>query len=265
MPTPQHDPDPHRFADLFTTTIDAAPVHFVRPSDTNRPSWVAYEDAHYLGTLHARVDTDGTWCIQATQEQHERLDDAVRALRRPPTWSDDREQVRQWARSALGDPQLLILDLQTSGLADPWAVQIGLTDRHGTALIDETINPLAEIDPTASVLHGMTADTLATAPPFSALLPDLGRVLHGRRCLMYNAAFDQGVLRRELQRHYRDPEKATAWLDRATWEDAMRPYATWIGLWAAHRHGYRYQPLGSTYNAIANCRRLLATLARMSR
>jgi hypothetical protein len=54
MQPPQHDPDPRRLDDLFSRTIDASPVRFVRPCDTDRPAWAAYENARYLGTLHAQ-------------------------------------------------------------------------------------------------------------------------------------------------------------------------------------------------------------------
>ncbi len=47
------------------------------------------------------------------------------------------------------------------------------------------------------------------------------------------------------------------------WVDAMRPYATWKGLWSACRHSYRYQPLGSSYEAVTNCRLLLTTLEQV--
>ncbi|MEV0529944.1 hypothetical protein AB0I66_41710 [Streptomyces sp. NPDC050439] len=45
----------------------------------------------------------------------------------------------------------------------------------------------------------------------------------------------------------------------------MAPYAAWRGLWSAHRRSYRYQPLGSTYNAVANCHLLLDAMQQMTR
>lgn len=251
--------------DLFTHTVDERPVRLVRPIDTDRPSWAAYENDRYLGTLHAQADLDTTWHVQSTRERHHCLDDAVRALRRPQTWLEERERVRRWARTCLNDPQLLVLDVQTTGLGDAWAVQIGLTDRGGTTLVDEVINPLNDIDPAASELHGITGDRIFSAPRFSALVPDLTCLMAGRRCLTYNAAFDRGVLERELCRHFHSTAQAQTWLARCIWTDALQPYATWKGLWAAHRHSYRYQPLGSTFEAIANCHLLLNTLEQIGR
>lgn len=245
---------------LFTRTVDATPVHFVRPLDTDRPTWAAYENSRYLGTVHAQPEAGQLWHVQSTRERHLRLDDAVRALRRPPSWPSQRDTARQWASRLLRDPQLLVLNLQTTGLNRSWAVQIGLTDRYGTPLLNQLINPRAAITPCASALHGITAVQTALSPAFSELVPELAHLLHGRRCVTYNAVFDREVMERELYRHFADGRRTRDWLANCVWEDTMRPYATWKGLWAAHRRAYRYQPLGGQYDAITNCQLLLAIL-----
>ncbi|MEU1408763.1 exonuclease domain-containing protein [Streptomyces sp. NPDC005728] len=153
--------------------------------------------------------------------------------------------------------------MQTTTLTDAWAVQIGLTDRHGNVLFNEHLNPLADIAPAATALHGITPQQAATAPPFAAFVPHLAQLLYRRRCLTYNAAFDRTVLERELYRYFRSTTQAQAWLGQCTWVDAMRPYAAWKGLWSAHHHSYRYQPLGSSYEAVTNCRLLLTTLEQV--
>ncbi|MFC8350796.1 hypothetical protein [Streptomyces sp. NPDC057280] len=58
----------------------------------------------------------------------------------------------------------------------------------------------------------MTSDRISSDPTFSALVPDLSRLMTGRRCLMYNAAFDRGVLERELCRHFHSTARAQTWL-----------------------------------------------------
>ncbi|MFJ6898192.1 3'-5' exonuclease [Streptomyces hokutonensis] len=257
-------PDPSlRLEHLFTRTVDARAVNFVRPGDTDRPTWAAYDETHYLGTVHAQFDDGRHWHVQSLREQHRHLDDAIRALRRPASWQAEHERVRRWASSILTDPRLIVLDVQTTNLTDPWAVQIGLTDRHGNALFNERLNPLADIAPTATSLHGITQQQAATAPPFGAFVPLLAQLLWSRRCLTYNAGFDRRVLERELRRYFHSATRSRAWLGQCTWAEAMRPYAAWKGLWSACRNAYRYQPLGSTYEAVTNCQRLLTTLEQI--
>ncbi|MFG2794020.1 exonuclease domain-containing protein [Streptomyces sp. NPDC048419] len=260
MPSPDLPLHPSH---LFTRTVDARAAHFVRPGDTDRPTWAVYEDTCYLGTVHAQFDSGRHWHVQSLKEQHLRLDDAVRALRRPATWPADHERVGRWARNVLADPRLVVLDVQTTTLTEPWAVQIGLTDRHGNVLFNEHLNPLADVAPAATALHGITQQRAAAAPPFAAFVPHLAQLMHGRRCLTYNAAFDRRVLERELHRYFRCTTRARAWLGKSTWADAMGPYATWKGLWSARHRSYRCQPLGSSYEAVTNCRLLLTTLEQV--
>ncbi|MGA4953724.1 exonuclease domain-containing protein [Streptomyces lydicamycinicus] len=247
---------------LFHRTIDATSVLFVRPSDTERPTWVAYQQHEYLGTLHAQPDVDEKWHLQGTRERHQRLDDAIRALRRPPSWARDCELARRWARTLLDDPQLLILDIQTTDLHDARAVQIGVIDRAERIIVNELINPQAPIAPAATALHGITQSKVASAPTFAELQPRLKQALQGRRCLAYNLDFDKDVIERELRRVGAPPTHQ--WLARTRWEDAMHPYATWKGLWATHRRGYRFQRLNGSYDAVKNCQAALQTVRRVA-
>lgn len=88
------------WGDAFSRRVDGLPVRFVRPDDTERSTWAIYENERYLGTLHARPDGDGLWHVQSAAEQCLCLDDAVRVLRRPSSWSHQREQAARWARGA---------------------------------------------------------------------------------------------------------------------------------------------------------------------
>jgi hypothetical protein len=79
--------------------------------------------------------------VQTAQERHTRFSDAVRSLRRPDDWQRHRDRVITWARAALADPHLLVIDVQTTGLHAPYALQIAATDRHGRQVLDHTLNP----------------------------------------------------------------------------------------------------------------------------
>ncbi|MFD7163703.1 3'-5' exonuclease [Streptomyces violascens] len=263
------DPDPRNWADIFTVTVDTVPVNCIRPIDTDRPTWGIYKDGHhtytdYLGTLHARTDSDGLWHVQKTQERHTTLADAIRTLRRPQSWQAERERVVDWARAILNDTELLLVDVQTTGLSQPWAVQIGALDHQGRILLDETINPDSSIDPRASALHGITTHRVVSAPTFADLLPQLTNLVTGKRCLAYNVAFDKEVFRRELLRHHRREGPVRRWLAASRWEDAMRPCAVAAGLWSAKYGTYQRQRMGGCYDAVRNCRILLDHVRRLA-
>ncbi|MFD5065645.1 exonuclease domain-containing protein, partial [Streptomyces sp. NPDC058394] len=256
--------DPAGWGDLFTRDVDGQSVRFVKPADTDRPTWVVYEGERYLGTVSAQRDNSRPlWRVQSTRESHYGLDDAVRALRRPASWPREREQAAGWARRLLADDSLLAVDVETTGL-DGFAVQIAAVDRHGTVVLDEYVRPDAVMEPAAFAVHGITPERVAQAPAFGALLPRLTEIFTGRTVLAYNMDFDRGVLERELVRHHGDTTVVQEWFARCRWEDAMIPYAVWRGLWSVKRGAYRNQRLGGPHNAAADCRMLLATLKRMA-
>ncbi|MBK3640116.1 3'-5' exonuclease [Streptomyces sp. MBT33] len=257
--------DPARLEDLFTRTVDEHPVQFVRPADTDRPTWAAYEGGTYLGTVNAEPDgSRPRWRVQTTHEAHDDLDDAVRALRRPASWPREREQAAHWARRLLADDSLLAVDVETTGLNNAYAVQIAAVDRSGIVVFNEHVRPNAVLEPAAVAVHGITPERVASAATFTELLPRLTDVLHGRTLVSYKADFDRGVFERELARHHGDPAAAGQWLGRVRWEDAMVPEAVWRGLWSVKRGAYRNQPLGGPHDAVADCKLLLAKLEQMA-
>lgn len=76
--------DPTGWDDLFVQDVDDHPVRFVKPADTDGPTWTLYQDEVYLGTVSAHPDGHRPrWRIHATGRIHHDLADAVRALRGP--------------------------------------------------------------------------------------------------------------------------------------------------------------------------------------
>ncbi|MFI9824571.1 3'-5' exonuclease [Streptomyces sp. NPDC052013] len=251
---------------LFVREVDELPVQFVKPADTDGPTWAVYQDGAYLGTVSGEHDRGrATWWVQATREAHRCVDDAVRALRRPATWPQEREQAARWAAALLANDSLLAVDVETTGLENPYAVQIAVVDSAGDVLFNEYLRPEAVIEPAAIAVHGITPQRVATAATFGQLLPRLATTLHGHAVVAYNAAFDRTVFERELRRHLGDACTARDWLARIRWHDAMTPYAVWHGLWSAKHGTYRHQPLGGPHDAVADCRLLFDKLHTMAR
>jgi DNA polymerase-3 subunit epsilon len=182
--TAEQTQDPARWEDLFVRDVDERSVQFVRPADTDRPTWSLYEATVYRGTVTAESDGGRPlWRVQGTREAHRDLDDAIRVLRRPPSWTREREQVAAWARRLLADDSLLAVDVETTGLENAYAVQIAAVDRRGTVVFNEYVQPNAVLEPAAVAVHGITPDRLAQAPVvFGELLPRLRALVRGFGC-----------------------------------------------------------------------------------
>jgi DNA polymerase-3 subunit epsilon len=192
--------------------------------------------------------------VQATHEAHRALDDAIRAMRRPPGWAREREQISRWALRLLSDHSLLVVDVESTGLDPAYAVQTSAVDRAGTVVFNEYVQPNAVIEPAAIAVHGITPERVAQAATFGELLPRLTEVLDGRTVTAYKAGFDRGVFERELVRLHGDAAMAEQWLGRMRWKDVMLPYAVWCGLWSVKRGAYRSQPLGGPHDAVGTVR-----------
>lgn len=257
--------DPATWDDLFVRDIDERLVEFVRPADTERPTWAAYEAGAYLGTVSAEAD-DGrpVWRVQTTREAHRGLEDVVRALRRPSSWPREREQAVRWARRLLADETLTAVGVESTGPDNAFVVRIVAVTPDGGVVLDEYVRPEAVIEPAAVAVHRIPPERVAQAPTFGELLPRLGDLLHGRTLVSHDAGFDIGVFERELARHHGDLTAAGQWLAQVRRQDATVPYAVWQGLWSADRGTYRDQPLGGHHDTVADAHLLLRRLEEMA-
>ncbi|MFD8384329.1 exonuclease domain-containing protein [Streptomyces sp. NPDC059679] len=179
--------------------------------------------------------------------------------------------LEAWAAAALDDPRVVILDTETTGLDDDARiVDIAVTTVDGRPLVNTLINPGVPIPYEATSVHGITNQLAARAPAFGDVLPALAAALEGKRCLIYNKAYDVARLRYELTLHYAAvghdyPAQAVAdWLDRVEFEDVMVPYSTWVGEWSGYWGGYAWQPLGGSHRALGDCRAVADCLRAMA-
>ncbi|MBB4920961.1 3'-5' exonuclease [Streptosporangium saharense] len=184
--------------------------------------------------------------------------------------ADDRDTAAAWARAALADPTAVILDTETTGLDGAYAVSLAVLSVTGETLLDTLLDPQVSIPADATSIHGITDADVSGAPTFGEILEQLTRAVHGRRVIIYNKAFDVGVLRRELRRHhggrYPDAERETVtWLHGAQqWECAMEAYARWCGTWSDYWRDYTWQPLNGGHTALGDCRAVLRRLQQMA-
>ena len=172
-------------------------------------------------------------------------------------------EIVQRARNLLSkDP--LILDTETTGL-DGFIVQIAVINSTGGVLLDTMVNPQCAISEEAQAIHGITAEMVADAPTFADLEPKLIELLSGRRVAVYNAAFDRGVICREIRRAHDLPWQADTWADKLQWRCLMQRYAAFVGEWSNYYESYKWQPLpGGDHDALGDCRAALSVLQEMA-
>lgn len=206
-----------------------------------------------------------------TQEEAKELEGMIAA---------DRASASAWAAEVLADPNVVVLDTETTGLLDgpdpAYMVEITVLGGDETVLLDTLVHPQMPIPSSAIAIHGITNAMVASAPTFPEILPELTRVLAGRRTIIYNQGFDRGILRRELDRHYRanaptvEPNTywhpvAERWMSALRTECAKEWYAQWFGDWNDHYGSYTWQRLEGGHRARDDCAATVAALRRMTR
>lgn len=92
---------------------------------------------------------------------------------------------QRWA----ADPRTVYLDTETTGLVGV-VIDVAVVDGEGSVLFDSRLRPLLPIEESARQIHGLTDEELAGAPEAREVLPELLKVLHGRKVVAFNAEFD---------------------------------------------------------------------------
>ncbi|MEU9271500.1 3'-5' exonuclease [Streptomyces sp. NPDC048251] len=251
--------------DVFVRDVDGRRAEFVMPVGTERPTWVVYDGAAYIGIVHIwRGDGQPVWRVQSTGESFRILDDAVRALRRPASWSEDRAQSVRWAANMLADNSLVVISMKTTDFKAALKMQIAAATASGTILLDEDIRFESVDDPASTSRNGTGSVRAATESTLAQILPRLSKVLQGHTLVSYDSESDRRDLERELTRHFGSSDAAAGWLGQAWWEDAIQQYAIWRGLWSHKDQTYLNMPSHDCETAVAGCQSLLAKLKEMT-
>lgn len=169
-----------------------------------------------------------------------------------------------WARALLNtdDGHVLILDTETTGLDETAeVVQIALIDLKGNEVFNRLVKPVNPIPAEATAIHGITNEMVANAQTFAELYEDFCQAIYGKTIVIYNAAYDQRVLRQTINWHATIP----ASLPWQKVECAMLRYAEFVGEWDNRRGSFRWQRLpAGDHSAVGDCQATLSLIRRMA-
>jgi DNA polymerase-3 subunit epsilon len=178
--------------------------------------------------------------------------------------SRDHANARKWARDILSRNDWVILDTETTGLANTSEViQIGVLAPDGSTLMDQLCRPIGRIGAKATEIHGITSQDVRSAPRYVEVHSTLKELVRGKTVIAYNAVFDSRLLRQTAEKHGTDQLGAI-------WDCCMVQYNQFVGEQRS-TGGYRYQKLprgdqhAELHGAIGDCRLTLEVIRLMAR
>lgn len=156
----------------------------------------------------------------------------------------ERQRVIEWARGLLADPATIFLDTETTGLGrEAEIVDIAVVDVHGNVLLDTLVRPSGPIPAESTRIHGIGNDDVRDAPAWPAIYPVFESIVDQRTVVVYNAAFDRGMVAQCCQRH------GLIFAGRS-WHCAMKQYAQFAARPDSFGTGrYRYHKLSEATRA----------------
>ncbi|AFZ67105.1 3'-5' exonuclease [Deinococcus peraridilitoris] len=147
---------------------------------------------------------------------------------------------RKWA----ADPDLVVLDTETTGLdSHSEVIEIAVVSASGEVLLNERVKPINGGPWAASAIHGITDADLVTCPEWPLVWPRLACLLEGKTVVVYNASFDQRMLRQSLSWAGVPREECESPV-LSHWQCAMGAYAPIHGDWSDYHGNYRWARLG---------------------
>lgn len=169
----------------------------------------------------------------------------------------------------------VILDTETTGLdSDAEICEIALLSSDGTVLLDSRVRPGIPISRSASDVHGITDEDIASEPAFAEAVASAESVLEDPSVTIatYNAAFDLRLIDQSFGPRRDKPTYAK----RPNTECVMEMYSLFHGSYNGQYNSFTWQSLGQaasqcnleftgrTHSALADARMTLALLRYMA-
>lgn len=161
--------------------------------------------------------------------------------------ANDRNQAIDWAKAILGNDDVVILDVESTGLTIyDEVVQIGIIDLSGNVLFESLIKPkLVQLTEEATAVHGITRDMLKDAPTFDDIMDEVLGVLNGKTAVAYNAPFDRRIMYQSFSPHVITDSRHPIANMTLYWECLMEKYAQFFGDWVSDERRYKWVSLAS--------------------
>ena len=155
----------------------------------------------------------------------------------------------------------VILDTETTGLDDKAEiVEIAIIDNNGNVLLNSYIKPSKPIDENSKAveIHGITNETVANAPTWPEIYPQILPILLDKSVVIFNANFDTRLINQTNAKYGLGKLKLKA-------HCAMLKYAAFYGEENYSTGEYRWQSLakamqqtgnqfkGKSHSALADC------------
>lgn len=247
--------------------------------------WYVRKDPYWVKTWASRFSMDGqagnqikAWQVDRELEQH-------KPKRHPKLTSWQKELINMFTdkvRSAakahrlIMSEDLVILDTETTGLSNAWIVSLAVIDKTGRVLIDTLLDPQCPSSEGAVNVHGIEDWQVVGAPFFSDVYPALCELTKGKHLVIYNSAFDLGVLQDEVDHWKLETHDDYVVLPVIDSSCAMLLYSQFYGEWHERKGDYRWQSLATAtdefkirvqapaHSALGDCLRTLEVLRSMS-
>jgi DNA polymerase III epsilon subunit-like protein len=111
---------------------------------------------------------------------------------------ESKQHVQAWLESFDRQEALrpIFLDTETTGTRSfSEIIEICLVNEHGKTLFRSLVYPTTEIEPMATMVHGLTRDDVIGAPRFPQIYETVMNHLRDHVIIAYNAAFDMRLLK----------------------------------------------------------------------
>lgn len=173
----------------------------------------------------------------------------------------DRIGAISWAKQMLSNPNVVILDTETTGLMEgPLAnknaevIELAITTIKGKTLYNSRFKPRFSIPPRTVEIHGIKNQDVKSSPKFAQEFQKILEIIKGKIVISYNARFDSKVIANTCKIHN------IASPDNITWDCAMQIFKAYQ---APYPH-YSKLP-NAKHGALLDCKAALELIKDMSK